>query len=227
MDDVEHISSAEKLCGYEPADRERYERILSCYQSGQAPWDHVDPPPEVLAYAPTLPVGRALDLGCGFGRGAMFLARLGWEVDAIDFIPLAIEEAQRRAQQAGLAEKIHFHLAPVEQLDFLDGPYDFALDVGCAHNFTPEQLRRYHAGLVRLLRPGAVFLWFAHLNEEDATPERRRWLDEAQMRAIFAAGFTLERVEYGQTQVGDQPPWRSAWFWLRRVENDESHTGDA
>ncbi|MCS6826431.1 MAG: class I SAM-dependent methyltransferase [Caldilinea sp.] len=227
MGDAEHISSAEKLCGYGAADRERYERILSCYRSGQAPWDRADPPPEVLAYAPTLPVGRALDLGCGFGRGALFLARLGWEVDAIDFIPLAIEEAQRRAQQAGLAEKIHFHLAPVEQLDFLEGPYDFALDVGCAHNFTPEQLRRYHAGLARLLRPGAVFLWFAHLNEEDATPERRRWLDEAQMRAIFAAGFTLERVEYGQTQVGDQPPWRSAWFWFRRVENDEFHPGDA
>jgi SAM-dependent methyltransferase len=227
MDDADRISFAEKSGDHEPIDSERYERILGCYLSGQVPWDHAEPPPEVLAYVPTLPVGRALDLGCGFGRGALFLAKLGWEVDAIDFIPQAIEEAQRRAQQASLAEKTHFHLASVEQLDFLEGPYDFALDVGCAHSFTHEQLRRYHAGLMRLLRPGAVFLWFAHLNEKDASPEQRRWLDEAQMRALFAEGFALERVEYGQTQVGDQPPWRSAWFWLRRTANDESHPGDA
>uniref|UniRef100_A0A7C1JNM2 Class I SAM-dependent methyltransferase n=1 Tax=Caldilinea aerophila TaxID=133453 RepID=A0A7C1JNM2_9CHLR len=227
MVDVDRTPLIEKPGSHEPIHSERYERILGCYLSGQVPWDHDEPPPEVLAYVPTLPVGRALDLGCGFGRGALFLAKLGWEVDAIDFISHAIEEAQRRAQQAGLAEKIHFHLAPVEQLDFLEGPYDFALDVGCAHSFTQEQLRRYHAGLMRLLRPGTVFLWFAHLNEEDAPPEQRRWLDEAQMRALFAEGFALERVEYGQTQVGDQPPWRSAWFWFRRTANGEFHPGDA
>jgi cyclopropane fatty-acyl-phospholipid synthase-like methyltransferase len=164
----------------------------------------------------TLPAGRALDLGSGLGRASMFMARRGWQVDGVDFIPQAVEEATARAVQAGLDDKIHFHLGSVLDLGFLDGPYDFALDVGCAHSFDLADLRLYHAGLARLLKPGAIYLLFAHLQEENADPEARRWLEEANLRQVFAEGFVLDRVEHGQTQVGDQPPWRSAWFWFRR-----------
>lgn len=193
-----------------------YERMLELYETGQVPWDRAEPPPEVVATAPTLPIGRALDLGCGLGRASLYLARLGWEVDGVDFIPQAVEEASERAHLSGLTGSAHFHLGAVDRLDFLTGPYDFALDVGCAHNFDTDQLCRYHAGLMRLLRPGARYLLFAHLNDDSAAPERRRWIEDADLRAIFADGFTLERVEYGQTQVNEQAPWRSAWFWFRR-----------
>lgn len=193
-----------------------YERLLEFYQAGAVPWDRADPPPEVLAFALTLPVGRALDLGCGLGRATIFLARLGWQVDGVDFIEQAVVEATRRAHLAGVAERTHFHRGAVDDLSFLAGPYDFALDVGCAHNFDPDQLRRYHAGLLRLLRAGASYLLFAHLNEADAAPERRRWLDEAVLLAQFGEGFTLTHAEFGQTQVGEQAPWRSAWFWFER-----------
>ena len=193
-----------------------FDSLLEFYQAGPVPWDQPDPPPEVLAFVPTLPVGRALDLGCGPGRAAKYLARLGWWVDGVDFIPQAIAEATVRARQAGL-ENIHFHLGPVTQLDFLSGPYDFALDVGCAHGFNADELRAYHRELLRLLKPGGHFLLFAHLDEADPEPEARGWLDEADLRRLFGEGFALERVEYGQTQVGDQAPWRSAWFWFRRA----------
>ncbi len=194
----------------------QYERLLEFYQAGPVPWDQADPPPEVLDFVPTLPVGRALDLGCGLGRATIFLARLGWQADGVDFIAQAVVEATRRAQVAGVADRAHFYHGAVDALDFLSGAYDFALDVGCAHNFDPDQLQRYHAGLLRLLRPGASYLLFAHLNEADTAPEDRRWLDEAALLAQFADGFTLTRVEFGQTQVGDQAPWRSAWFWFER-----------
>jgi SAM-dependent methyltransferase len=195
-----------------------FDRLLEFYQAGPVPWDQSDPPPEVLAFVPTLPVGRALDLGCGLGRAAFYMARLGWQVDGVDFIPQAVTDATERANRAGLADKVSFHLGPVTQLDFLAGPYDFALDVGCAHSFDLDELRAYHRELLRLLKPGAYYLLFAHLNENEieAVPESRRWLDEGDLRQVFAEGFTLERVEYGQTQVGDQTPWRSAWFWFKR-----------
>jgi SAM-dependent methyltransferase len=196
-----------------------FERLLEFYQSGLVPWDRPDPPPEVLAFVPTLPVGRALDLGCGLGRAALYLARLGWQADGVDFIPQAITEATARAGQAGLLDKVRFHLGPVTQLDFLSGPYDFALDVGCAHSFNPDELRAYHQELLRLLKPKGYYLLFAHLNEANPDPEARRWLDEDDLREIFSQGFTLERVEYGQTQVGDQSPWRSAWFWFKRIKD--------
>jgi SAM-dependent methyltransferase len=193
-----------------------FDNLFEFYQAGPVPWDQPDPPPEVLAFVPTLPVGRALDLGCGLGRAALYLARLGWQVDGVDFIPQAVAEATARASHAGL-DKVHFHLGPVTQLDFLTGPYDFALDVGCAHSFTVDELQMYHRELLRLLKPGAHYLLFAHLNAADPEPEARRWLDETDLHQIFAEGFTLERVEYGQTRVGDRAPWRSAWFWFKRI----------
>lgn len=198
----------------------RYDRFAERYAAGDVPWDHADPPPEVLAFVPTLPVGRALDLGCGFGRAALFMAGLGWQVDAVDFVAAAVDVARARAAAAGLADRIRVHVGDITDLAFLDGPYDLALDVGSLHSLEAAELRACHAELLRLLRPGAAFLLFAHLDTPgapavDADP--RRWLDDSLLHAVFGTGFRLERVERGTTQVGDNPPWPSAWFWFRRT----------
>ncbi|RIL11074.1 class I SAM-dependent methyltransferase [bacterium] len=198
----------------------RYDRFAERYASRDVPWDRAEPPPEVLATAPALPVGRALDLGCGFGRAALFLARLGWHVDAVDFVPAAIEEARARARAAGLADRIVFHVGDIADMAFLDGPYDLAIDVGTLHSLEEAELRGVAAGLARLLRPGAQFLLFAHLDMQGVPTggdDPRRWLDEAVLHAVFGADFQLERSERGTTQVGDNPPWPSAWFWFRRA----------
>lgn len=193
-----------------------FERLQQLYAVGSVPWDHQEPPPEVITTAANLSPGRALDLGTGLGRAALYLARLGWQVDGVDFVPQAVMEATRRAAAAGLAQPVHFYAGSVAALDFLAGPYDFALDVGCAHGLNAAELGAYHAELLRLLRPGAGYLLFAHLNDAAAAPDAQRWLDESRLRGLFADGFTLERVEYGETTVQNNPPWRSAWFWWRR-----------
>jgi SAM-dependent methyltransferase len=46
-----------------------------------------------------LPPGRALDLACGEGRNARWLAERGWQVTAMDFSPVAIEKGRRLAEQ--------------------------------------------------------------------------------------------------------------------------------
>lgn len=194
-----------------------YDRLAEIYQSGTVPWDREEPPPEVLQTVPKLPPGRALDLGCGYGRASLFMARLGWQVDGVDFIEQAVIEATGRANNLGLGQQITFHLGSVTELDFLTGPYDFALDVGCVHSLPLEELQKYHQGLLRLLNPAGLYLLFAHLNEVDKEQTGRRWLDEATLLNIFQNGFALEKTEYGQTQVGNQEPWWSAWFWFRRV----------
>lgn len=186
------------------------------YESGSIPWDQIDPPPEVIDIATYLPIGRALDLGCGYGRASIYLARLGWQVDGVDFVAQAVEGARIRADQAGVSERVCFHQSPVTQLDFLHELYDFALDVGCAHGLTQEELMAYHQELLRLLKPGAIFLLFAHLNEEPNESEKQNWIDENTLQMIFSEGFHLEKAEHGQTQVNDQVPWRSAWFWFRK-----------
>lgn len=191
---------------------DKLERLTKMYAGGSVPWDHPDPPPEVLDFTATLPPGRVLDLGCGLGRASIYLARLGWQVDGVDFVPQAIATARQRAKAAGVSG-ITFHLGPVTTLPQLTGPYDLALDVGCAHNFSAAELAAYHTELLRLLRVGGVYMLFAHLGKT----EEDRWLWEPALQHLFSDGFQLERREYGQTTVREDT-WRSAWFWFRRLD---------
>jgi len=191
------------------------EYMRNRYARGQVPWDHADPPPEVLDFVPTLPPARALDLGCGYGRASIFLARLGWDVDGVDFVPQAIEEARRRAAEAGVA--VNFHVGDVTRLDFLAPGYTFALDVGCAHNLELADLTAYAAEVRRLLAPGGYYMLTARLSPK-ASPDAPgpRGIAEETLRAAFAEGFTLEWVQYGVDRPHDDVAWQSGWFRFQR-----------
>lgn len=196
---------------------DRYRRLRERYESGDVPWDADLPPPEVIESVEALPPGRALDLGCGYGRTAIYLARRGWQVDAVDFVDLALAEARRRATTAGV--EVAFHNASVTDLSFLDGLYDLAVDVGCGHALDEAGLRAYRDELCRLLRPGALFLFFARIRDEAAGEEGEspRGLDESLFRQCYFVGFDLVRYEPGITEMEDGGTWQSAWFWLRRA----------
>jgi len=160
-----------------------------------------------------------LDLGCGYGRTAIYLARQGWEVDGIDFVPLAIAEARSRARRAGLINnKVQFHNASVADLHFLQAPYDLAVDIGCLHALGPEDQAGYEASLKRLLRPGAWYLLFARLQDEEAVedPDGPRGIAEETVRRLFSENFLLQKDTPGWTEVEDGPAWKSGWFWFRR-----------
>ncbi len=98
--------------------------------------------------------GRALDLGCGPGRNAIWLAQAGFTVDAIDLSPAAIAWARERACEAGAEVSFHcgsiFSGAP-------PGPYDLIYDSGCLHHLAPHRRISYLALLNRILSPGAHF----------------------------------------------------------------------
>lgn len=194
-----------------------FQRFVERYQAGGVPWDDRLPPPEVVALAAELPPGRALDLGCGFGRAAIYLAQLGWRVDGVDFVPQAVAEAQRRATAVHLADRVQFHAASVAELDFLTGVYDLALDVGCFHALSAAQQAGYAAQLRRLLRLGGQYLLYARLQEVGREQEDGpRGMEETAVLTLFTDGFVLDRVERGVTEMKDAT-WASAWFWLRRL----------
>ncbi|MEZ4705706.1 MAG: methyltransferase domain-containing protein [Caldilineaceae bacterium] len=188
--------------------------MTSRYAEQNLPWDVELPPPEVLEVVDQLPPGRALDLGCGHGRACRYLAQHGWQCDGVDFVEQAIVTARRRAEDAGVADRVAFHVASVAELDFLEPPYDLAIDVGCFHAQPLAVRVQYATHVARLLKPGGLFLLFAHLREESPGAEGR-WATAAQIDELFQHDFSVERTVSGTTTVCDST-WPSGWCWLRR-----------
>ena len=75
-----------------------------------------EPTPLLRIAVQNLKPGRALDVACGVGRHAIFLAQHGWNVTAVDSSRVAIEILQQRAQEGGV--KIDARVANLELGDF-------------------------------------------------------------------------------------------------------------
>jgi len=170
------------------------------------PWDTGVTPPELERFVATHPPGRALDLGCGTGTNAVYLAKHGWTAAGVDFAARAIAKARRRAREAGVASQCSFHVGDVTRLDFLAGPFDLALDIGCLHSLPVAQRAAYAAGVARLVRPGGAYLLYAFApGGRPGVPG----LTGDDVRTLFAEAFDVTAVEEGKG-------WPSAWYTLSR-----------
>jgi SAM-dependent methyltransferase len=172
-------------------------------------------PPEIIALAETLPPGRALDLGCGTGTTSLYLAERGWQVCGIDYVPTAIYRARKKARQARLT--VDFHIADVTRMDFLHGPFDLGVDIGCLHRLNLVQQQAYAAHLTRLLRPNALFALYAfaprilHGHEVGLSYE--------DLIERFSPPLVLERYVPGYDRDNRETGAESAWCYLRRAES--------
>ena len=99
--------------------------------------------------------GRAIDLGCGNGRNAVFLARHGFTVEAVDHSRTALDWAAVRAAEAGAV--VSLLQQDVFQLDLAPASYDLVYDSGCFHHIAPHRRRQYVELVVRALKPGGWF----------------------------------------------------------------------
>jgi SAM-dependent methyltransferase len=102
------------------------------------------------------PGARVLDLGCGTGEDAVFLAALGVEVHAIDVSPAMVERTREKAARAGLAERVRATTLAAEGVASLGDGFDGAYSDFGALNCTA--LGTVGEGLARALRPGAPVL---------------------------------------------------------------------
>jgi SAM-dependent methyltransferase len=163
-------------------------------------------PPGVLAGAAELtacfPVsGRALDVACGRGGVAVWLARRGLAVDAVDVSPVGLAAGARLAAAAGVTGRIRWIAHDLDAGLPADcrGPYDVVV---CQLFRDP---RRY-AGLVAALAPGGL-LAVTVLSEVDAAPGPFRALP-GELRAAFSDLETLlDRERDGEaTLLARRPP---------------------
>ncbi len=103
---------------------------------------------------------RALDIGCGRGRNALYLARKGFEAHAMDFAPGLAREVAARAKKMGLAGKVFPVCRDVTKpWPYAKNYFDFAADIFCYKHQTKTAARRsYREELARVLKKGAVYV---------------------------------------------------------------------
>jgi SAM-dependent methyltransferase len=170
---------------------ERYE------QYGAAP-EEIEPPPLFGAFEDVFPTsGSALEIACGRGRVAVWLAARGLQVWGVDVSQVAIELACELARRTGLGGRCRFDVADLD-----DGlPAGDPVDVVVCHFFRDARL---DAAIIDRLAPGGL-LAIAACSEVDVGPGRFRSPPGELVRA-FA---DLDVIESGEAAG-------SAWLLGRR-----------
>ena len=168
-------------------------------------WDHYysnldgldfTPAPLLVEVADRLPPGCALDLACGHGRNAIYLANLGWRVTAVDSSPVAIRLLRERSSGLDVDPRV----ADLEAGEFQIRPASF--DLICDFFYLQRDL---FPQIREGVRPGGLFVGTIHLFDPAAVPGHNPGfqLQPGELREEFAGWkilFYSEGLEPGRTR---------------------------
>ena len=185
----------------------RYARKVQQAAPTPAPW--------LVKMVNQLPQGAALDLACGRGGNAIYLASQGFTVDAIDVSPVGLQLARDAAQAAGV-EVNFFCQDLMAELDISTWHYDLII---VFHFMAPDLLSRLH----QALRPGGVLMVEQHMSgyPDAAGPRSDRFRVAPGALAQAVNSLEIVRVEEGlvprNSDSGDGESDNDAPFALSRL----------
>jgi ubiquinone/menaquinone biosynthesis C-methylase UbiE len=183
--------------------------LFQYWYFGQPPWDTGVSPPELIEFIQNHKPGRAIDIGCGTGTNVITLANAGWKVTGVDFAPRAIKLARQKAGKAGV--QAEFLISDATKLQGIDGPFDFALDLGCFHGIARDGRIKYLEQLDRILAPGGFWLMYGFLKTD--LDQRGTGLAEWDIDQILTFLALIWRRD-----GFDKRERSSAWFLFQKQE---------
>jgi SAM-dependent methyltransferase len=171
------------------------------------PWNSEAPPDALVDLVRSGKVRpcRAIDLGCGAGNYAIWLAGQGFDVTGVDSSQTAIRIAREKAKKAGA--KCTFIVADLlGDLHEIEGKFDFGYDWELLHHVMPEDRDTYAKNVYSLLNSGATYFSVC-FSEEDpqfggtgkirVTPIRTvlYFSSESEIRELFTPYFTIRELK--------------------------------
>ena len=196
------------------------ERWDSAYRTEEAaPWDIGRPADELqkVISAGKISKCRAVDLCCGSGTDAIYLASQGFDVTGIDISPTALGQAEQKARKANLS--VHWVLADTLSPPDLR-PFDFIYDRACYHVVREQNQVAYIETVRRLSHPGTSFLLIS-ARKDDPLADGNWGVTEEDLRSDFLNLFDVEwmhEISLETSRPGFSPP---AWsvFLKRKTGN--------
>jgi 2-polyprenyl-3-methyl-5-hydroxy-6-metoxy-1,4-benzoquinol methylase len=164
---------------------------FSAYYADRPPWDIGRPQSAFVAAADRIR-GRVIDLGCGTGDLAIWLAGQGRTVTGVDFLAAPVAEARAKAAARDVA--VNFLEMNALAVGSIPERFDAAVDCGLFHAFDDAGRAAYVAAVARLLEPGARLFMLCMADGEPGTHGPRR-VSTAEIHAAFRAGWEVEAIE--------------------------------
>ncbi|MFK0253391.1 class I SAM-dependent methyltransferase [Streptomyces sp. NPDC090445] len=145
----------------------------SRYRESDRIWSG-NPNEALVREAAGLAPGRALDLGCGEGADAVWLARRGWQVTGTDISEVALERAAAHAAEAGVADRIALRRHDLTE-SFPTGEFDL-VSACFLHNYGDFPRARVLRTAAAAVAPGGILLVVGHggwatWQEDEVRPE--------------------------------------------------------
>ena len=164
-----------------------------------------EPDPVLVREAGLLPPGRALDLACGDGRNAVWLARQGWQVTAVDFSSVALDRGRRRAAEAEV--EVDWQAQDLLAWTPPEGSFDLVSLVYL--HLPPDERRLVLQRAARALAPGGRLLVVGHhqrnMAEGVGGPQDPRVLYTEEEIVAEVPGVVVERAEALRASHGGRP----------------------
>lgn len=187
--------------------KDQMDKIYSTIPPEKIPWN-IEHPPDILTQlvdSNKIKPGRVIDLGCGTGNYAIYLAAQGFNPTGIDISAAAISIAKKTAMAKGV--KCRFITADILDPNFkTDELFDFAYDWEVLHHIFPKDRKTYVNHVSRLLKPGGQYLsvcfsinsaQFGGKGKYRKTPldTTLYFSSEDEMRDLFKSDFEIEKLK--------------------------------
>ncbi len=177
----------------------------------KVPWEIQNPPAELkdLIDKKIIKGVTALDIGCGTGNYAIYLARNGFQVIGVDFSEKALEIARKNSKKLRLS--IKFINADITELrhTLKDHQFDFILDYSILHHLPLSKTKSYADQFHHLLKKGGKLLLVCYSDKDE-----------------YAHGSSSARGKYGNKMYyRTAQEIRQAYKKLKEISYKESHLG--
>jgi SAM-dependent methyltransferase len=185
------------------------------YREGTPPWETGLPAAELVRTVREglLPRGAALELGCGTGADAVYLASSGFDVTAVESSPTALDRARTRAELAGVS--ICFVLDDVFKFARNCGTFDLVYDAGFYHFIRRTDLDRFLDVLWRVTHPGSYYFTLAGATGEEAEGGPPQ-VSQEQIRLELGRLFEFVHLRPFQFESPKRPEGYRGWSCLMR-----------
>ncbi len=168
------------------------------YRSGNIPWDTGRVDEHLMRVVQSHPIApcRVLEVGCGTGTNAVWLAQQGFEVVATDLASGAVELARQRVRDAGVTVRIIHAPFPPESDDTTEPPFDFIFDRGFFHNLEQDAERAAFAQAMAA-HLTAEGLWLSIVGSTDGPPREHGPPRRSARQVVAAVEPELEILSLG------------------------------